>query len=641
MNHRYGLLFGICLWSAQAVSAADPMELRAGPLSMVFDTDHAMLRFIRVGQVEVLRGINAPVRDQFWATLPTEVTNVQLRAGRDRFSLTFDVSCRQRDIDFSWNGKIEGTAEGTLRFDFDGVANTGFLKNRIGFCILHPSTAADLPWKIEATDGTRVAGKFPRFIAPHQPAMNLRAIEHEFAPGAWAEVRLAGETFEMEDQRNWTDGSFKTYCTPLGRPYPVRIAAGTKIEQSVGLRLTGQVGALAAVAETDSGEVTLTLAEGADAVRPLPGIGLQTSSQVVGLNDLEIKRLKQLSLDHLRISLAPANDDLTGRLRAASQQARALGVPLHIALRLSPEPAGELRQLAASVQATEPPVAAWVVTEATAERFEMVRRILGTEVSIGVGEDTNFTELNRNRPQSDAIQLVSFGLNPQCHARDNLTMIETLQIQGEAVDSARQFIGDRRLLVSPVTLKVQKINQPPLPGELPTDVDSRQPPLFAAGWTLGSIKYLAEAGVDGLTYYETVGWKGVMAPGPQVRLPQIFPAQPSRVYAVYHILCAVGEFAGGQVRRVDSSAAMEVVAMALRQRDRSRLLVANLSQRRKTVRLRGVSAGSARLFRLNRGNVASSAIDPDAFSRRPAEVIEIGPATELALAPHEIVRIDR
>ena len=76
MNHRYGLLFGLCLWSTQAVSAADPVELRAGPLSMVFDTDHAMLRFIRVGQVEVLRGINAPVRDQFWATLPTEVSDV-------------------------------------------------------------------------------------------------------------------------------------------------------------------------------------------------------------------------------------------------------------------------------------------------------------------------------------------------------------------------------------------------------------------------------------------------------------------------------------------------------------------------------------------------------------------------------------
>ena len=32
-----------------------------------------------------------------------------------------------------------------------------------------------------------------------------------------------GETFEMEDQRNWTDASFKTYCTPLSLPYPIKI----------------------------------------------------------------------------------------------------------------------------------------------------------------------------------------------------------------------------------------------------------------------------------------------------------------------------------------------------------------------------------------------------------------------------------
>ncbi len=42
-----------------------------------------------------------------------------------------------------------------------------------------------------------------------------------------------GEVFEMEDQRNWTDASYKTYSTPLERPFPVVIADGAVIEQSV------------------------------------------------------------------------------------------------------------------------------------------------------------------------------------------------------------------------------------------------------------------------------------------------------------------------------------------------------------------------------------------------------------------------
>ena len=37
--------------------------------------------------------------------------------------------------------------------------------------------------------------------------------------------------------------------------------------------------------------------------------------------------------------------------------------------------------------------------------------------------------------------------------------------------------------------------------------------LFAAAWTVGSLAGLAEAGVASITYYETVGWRGIMARG--------------------------------------------------------------------------------------------------------------------------------
>ena len=53
------------------------------------------------------------------------------------------------------------------------------------------------------------------------------------------ELRFGGELFEMEDQRNWTDASYKTYCTPLHLPYPVELAAGERVIQSVTLRPLG------------------------------------------------------------------------------------------------------------------------------------------------------------------------------------------------------------------------------------------------------------------------------------------------------------------------------------------------------------------------------------------------------------------
>ncbi len=81
---------------------------------------------------------------------------------------------------------------------------------------------------------------FPRLVSPQQPFLGLRTIAHEVAPGVEAEVRMEGETFEMEDQRNWSDDSFKTYGTPLALPLPVEVQEGTRIRQSITLCLFGE-----------------------------------------------------------------------------------------------------------------------------------------------------------------------------------------------------------------------------------------------------------------------------------------------------------------------------------------------------------------------------------------------------------------
>ena len=88
-------------------------------------------------------------------------------------------------------------------------------------------------------DGRREETHFPRLVSPHQPFLDVRALSHEVAPGVEAEVRMDGDTFETEDQRNWSDASFKTYCTPLARPDPADIGEGTAVRQWVSLRLFG------------------------------------------------------------------------------------------------------------------------------------------------------------------------------------------------------------------------------------------------------------------------------------------------------------------------------------------------------------------------------------------------------------------
>ena len=200
-------------------------RLRAGDMTLLFDPKTASLRYLKAGGAEVLRGVYAAVRDENWGTVPFTLENVKLEHHEDGFTLDFDSVHCQGDIHFIWHGRVEGR-ENRLEFTFDGEAKTDFRRNRIGFCVLHPLSAAGAACVLEHTDGSREAGRFPERIAPHEPFSDLRAVEHEVAPGLRAVVTLAGDTFETEDQRNWTDASFKTYCTPLAEPFPVEVRAG-------------------------------------------------------------------------------------------------------------------------------------------------------------------------------------------------------------------------------------------------------------------------------------------------------------------------------------------------------------------------------------------------------------------------------
>jgi hypothetical protein len=112
-----------------------------------------------------------------------------------------------------------------------------FQRNRIGICVLHPITeCAGQPCLVEHSDGKQESGAFPKLISPWQPFYDVRKISYSVA-GVKGELEFEGDEFEMEDQRNWSDASFKTYCTPQSRPKPVTVQPGDKVRQAVRLRL--------------------------------------------------------------------------------------------------------------------------------------------------------------------------------------------------------------------------------------------------------------------------------------------------------------------------------------------------------------------------------------------------------------------
>ena len=107
-----------------------------------------------------------------------------------------------------------------------------FATNRTGLVVLHPPQLAGEALRVTHADGSAEESSFPAAISPHQPVLDIAELAwlHD---GIEVAVAFEGDVFEMEDQRNWSDASYKTYSRPLELPFPYAIAAGERVRQSV------------------------------------------------------------------------------------------------------------------------------------------------------------------------------------------------------------------------------------------------------------------------------------------------------------------------------------------------------------------------------------------------------------------------
>jgi D-apionolactonase len=575
--------------SSTALPAQPLRRLQAGRISALLDLESGLLRRVCLGETELVRGIYGAVRDRDWGTVAPRLIGLEVIEARDRFEARFQVTCQHADIDFQWQGTVVCTADGRLEYHFDGAARRDFLRNRIGLCVLHPvAECAGKPCLVKHADGTRTHGRFPALISPHQPFFDLRAITHEAVPGIRVEVRFEGDHFEMEDQRNWTDASFKTYSTPLARPFPVAVKAGTRIRQSVVVNVTAE--SLPAHQTPAARVVEIHLSE--EPPRQRPSLGVEW---IPGPNFAppELAALRELTLDHLRVELRPDTSDWRHHLKAMRVVATELpGIQWHAAVFMEDASARELAMLAGEL-ATAPRlnVSLFLILPTTGKvtpsaAIDAARRCFGPwfpEAAFAAGTDAYCAELNRERPEPDRPALPCFSINPQVHAFDDLSLMETLAAQPDAVETVVSFTG-KPVVISPITL-LPRFNPnatSPAGGSVTRHADPRQSTAFCAAWTLGSLARLGtHDSVHSLTYFELAGPRGLFRHRPDNGTAG---AAVER-FPVFHLLSKLAgftQFAPTEVSRPGCVAALR----CLTPDQRERLLLANLTADEQVVRLR-------------------------------------------------------
>ncbi|WP_422935076.1 hypothetical protein [Sinomonas sp. P47F7] len=469
--------------------------LRRGPWAAAVRGDE--LADVTYDGRPVLRGLRAVVRNHNWLTLTPEADPAVVREDDDA------LECR---VDVAWagfGGEYRGTV--TVRMDdggvdvaFEGTAPRDFLSNRIGLVALHRPDDAGRAVAVGHPDGTETHAAFPQEISPHQPFGDIAALGWE-RDGVQFSLGFTGDVFETEDQRNWTDASFKTYSTPLSVPFPVLHRAGSRVSQSV--RLAAAV-----------------------PVRVGTGSGVRVPEIVSWFGKQPVTAAPDLARGTvlLEVSAAPAPGDGTVSVGdALPVLAAASGADVRLVAGSARQAVAILEQLpldrVCRLGVFDP--ATHVTAAETHSAVATRARELGFGGEIVSGARSHFTELNRNAhslpgcspsapdaagPDAAAPDPagIAYSITSQMHAVEPEAVMESIPLQAATARQALVIGGGRPLHIGPITIAPRfnaVATEPPRADELPARSPLESQP-FGAAWLVGSVAALTLPGVASLAY---------------------------------------------------------------------------------------------------------------------------------------------
>lgn len=544
------------------------MLLRCGPFTVLYE--NGFLRHVKLADNEVLRMIYFALRDENWGTYGVDIEDEKISADNNGFAVTYSaVNRREKKEMFRWSVKIDGSEQGMISMSIEGEATSTLKKNRAGFCVLHPlRDTFNQPVEITHADGTRSSGSFPEFVDPENPFKEIRSMRWRVAED-WYEISFFGDIFETEDQRNWTDASFKTFCTPLRLPFPVELKPGDRVSQKVVFKPVEPLSFRPPTKE-------IFIRKVAGDKYSLPGIGVSVSRHHP-LTMAQASLIGALGFNHLRIDVRLFESMWLSLLQEQLSALSKSNTPLELVLHLGTDAERAIDTLVTSLKELNINVKQVLIlsqgTLTTSPSHISLAPYIRKKFEgalIGAGTDHNFTELNRHRFNADTVDFVSFAIDPQEHATDSLTIVENLEAQTDTVRSANKIYA-RSVHISPVALKRRSNPYATDPAKMDVpqseQADPRQLTPFCAAWTLGSIKSISLGNANSGTYHQVTGPLGIIK---EIALP------------VYTALKQIQEARKHKVLPCESSHPLVVDALCF---DNGNLLIWNYTDKQQSITL--------------------------------------------------------
>lgn len=475
-------------------------HLTAGPISA--ELREGGLGAVTFGGVEVLRGLTYPVRNADWGTHLT--TPLSEEIGQDH--LTRHFACREGVFTGRFHVTLTPDAlMAEVEITFPNAARI----NRAGFTLLHPIRGvAGSALHLRHPGGAVTDTVFPALVSPRQPARDIAGMRH-VVDGVEVDIAFDGEVFEMEDQRNWSDASFKTYCRPLSLPRPYDVAAGVVVRQRVTLALRGM----------GSGPVVAKAAPAIEVRMPQVMLahepGLSDSAALAAFAGVPVQ---------FRMERATPEGDLRAMAmaRLAALEIVFDDLPDLVALIAAAQAAGlrpdRVTALPRPYLKSHQPEGPWPAGARPQDALPLLRAGFPGAL-VGGGSLTNFTELNRCRPDPAAVDFATFGNTAIVHAADDLSVWQTIEALPDILATARAIAGEKPLHLGLVSIGMRcnpygdAVAPNPAGLRLPMAMgDPRQSTGFAAAYAVAALAAAAQAGVASLALAMPDGPLGAKGP---------------------------------------------------------------------------------------------------------------------------------
>ena len=626
---------------------ADTRLLRAGPLTAELDAGN--LRYIRFGGREAIRAISYVVRDQFWGTYGLTITDFEVEETGDSFTVSYTGNCSGVGQSFTYQARITGTANGDLGFFATGAGDTDFLTNRTGFVVLHGIEGiAGQPVSVLHVSGDIEEIVFPELIDPKQPIMDIRALTHQVAPGLKVTCAMNGGTFEMEDQRNWTDASYKTYVRPLALPMPYTLAAGEELSQSVELSFAGP----APVAAGDGVQSVVVTVGKPDGQIPSIGMSLDVPHvKAAGTLGTDLAALSPKFITCFMNAADQVPDSFWTDLRGIGET---IGAPLALELIVrqnkvdedianvmaSADAAGiKIVDLSVSLDTDLGFVTPGTVFPDTKEFDDLfaAARTFGRGTCIGGGNFVYFTELNRKPVPTADLDFVTHGTSALVHACDDRSVTETLECLPYIFKSMQDQYPGVPYRVSPAGIgsRLSPFGNDPTPNPdairvTMTWADPRQRGLLGAAWHLGYVARAAESGIHSLTIGAPTGPFGLIHSKADHAQPWFDDA--GGLYPAYHVMRALYQASGAPRLGTTGTAPRDLQALAFETAEGTELWLGNLTGDSLAVELEGIATSAVQT--LDADSFEKCAGNRDALAQT-----ETRPDGPLKLGPYAVARI--